>query len=1142
MNKRPTDFAQRQAALNTRASILVEAPAGSGKTGLLILRYLKLLADSSVEQPEQILAITFTRKATAEMKARVFEALESARTQPEPQADDEFDHKLQIHRTATEVLTRDAELGWSLLSNPGRLNIRTIDSVCTELARSMPVLAGAGALQQPVDDASALYREAAARTLRLLGGDDPQLNADIRTLLLHRDGNLSGCEALIAEMLALREQWGHIVPLTGDLSEQALDNDVRPRLEAAIRHILCTELTRLRDTLGDDLAHRIARMAAAFGEEPSYASIPNPYVLCVGLARHPDLEPHALEQWKTFATMFTTGEGKAWRSGSTFNRKNMKVDASPALQQQFKYLLADVARNDALLPLFKNILRLPEATYPDDQWQVAKALFRLLRAAMVELRLLFAERGQCDFSELSLAARAALDHDATAATLAAGLGMRLQHLLVDEVQDTSTSQYDLLEKLTEGWDGVSQTIFLVGDPKQSIYLFRQARVERFLETMKTGRLGTLPLHVVQLTTNFRSQQHLVEAFNRHFTPIFSGDEITYTAAAPHLAPETKNAFQWNGYVSSFAQSSPEGKREAREQTREFARTIATLVRTGAGSKAVLVRDRKHLLDVIAAFRAEHIPYRAVEIDSLAERIEIFDLQALTRALLHPADRPAWFAILRAPWCGLSLADLHLIAGQDDHSLRNHPVPRLLAERIPLLPAEAAQRAGRVWAVLEAALAERGTQSTARWVERTWRSLGGDLGLTSDALANAEAYFRLLDALETTGASLSTLPERLKKLYATPEHHPEAVDLLTIHKSKGLEWDTVFVPALERRSGSNGSRALTWLELESHDHLILLSPIADSETKSNLLTSWINNIHNSREASERKRLFYVAATRARKSLHLFAVTHTGAKGEVKPQTGTLLDAAWPAAQAHFAPVLAPVLPFPAPLPEEEGLTLAAAAEGGPMRLPTDFNPTAFLTAPEITPPEQPAVSTYQRPQGDVEARSFGNVVHLLVESLADSIARGVEPDVSQWHSRAHALLRMEGTPPDELAQASQQVVRALEKMLLDPEGRWLLEPHTAAATEFALEDETGRRLRTDRTFVAGPAPLAPGEATLWIVDFKSSTLSGGDLNAFLSAQKRIYAPKMTQYARTKRAESSAETPIMLALYFPLLPALLYWPAE
>ena len=150
---------------------------------------------------------------------------------------------------------------------------------------------------------------------------------------------------------------------------------------------------------------------------------------------------------------------------------------------------------------------LPPAVYPPEQWRVAKALFRVLSRALAELQLVFARRGECDFAELGLLAQTALDRTVRREDLNAALGMKLRHLLVDEMQDTSTSQYELIELLTQGWDGQSQTVFLVGDPKQSIYLFRQARVERFVRMMRRQRmLGDLPLGSLRLTANFRSQR------------------------------------------------------------------------------------------------------------------------------------------------------------------------------------------------------------------------------------------------------------------------------------------------------------------------------------------------------------------------------------------------------------------------------------------------------------------------------------------------------------------------------------------------------------------------------------------------------------------------------------------------------------
>src|SRR6185312_15487675 len=211
----PPDAATRAEALNIRRSFIVQAPAGSGKTGLLIQRLLKLLGDDSVTQPEQVLAITFTNAATAEMRDRVLKELEKVQ-EPASQneaaslTEDSKDFESQTLHLAHQVLARDHALGWQLLKHPHRLNIRTIDSVCTEIARSLPVLSGSGGRLRPTEDAGPLHHEAARRTLLLLGHADKTLDGALRDLLLHRDGNLDDCTSLLAEMLALRDQWGEL--------------------------------------------------------------------------------------------------------------------------------------------------------------------------------------------------------------------------------------------------------------------------------------------------------------------------------------------------------------------------------------------------------------------------------------------------------------------------------------------------------------------------------------------------------------------------------------------------------------------------------------------------------------------------------------------------------------------------------------------------------------------------------------------------------------------------------------------------------------------------------------------------------------------------------------------------------------------
>ena len=981
----PPDAAARAEALDIHRSFIVEAPAGSGKTGLLIQRFLKLLADESVTEPEQVLAITFTLKATAEMRDRVLGHLEGARdNSPTPT---EFDR--QTRTLAHAVLDRDSQLGWGLLDHPNRLNIRTIDSVCGEIARTLPVLSGSGGRLTPADDAALLHHEAARHTLLQLGNEDAEFNLALRILLLHRDGNLAECEALIANMLSLRDQWGKLIPLDQrELSDAYLDTVVLPRLELALDHAICSQLARLEQVFPANVLATLTTLAAELGTYDGYNGAQSTIAACCGRAEPPEAVASHLQHWQALIHILLTG-GKAWRKG--FNVNNVGFEHEKHHKSQLKNIVDQLSYRDDLLQVLLTVRDLPPASYPADQWAVAKSLFRVLRRALVELQLVFAEHNQCDFTELGLLARHALNEESGVDDLAAALGARLQHLLVDEMQDTSTGQYDLIEMLTKSWDGHSQTVFLVGDPRQSIYLFRQARVERFMRATRTGRLGTLPLTRLQLTANFRSQSNLVDQFNQDFSLIFpqpiAADPyaLPYTDAVATLSTSADARGQiWHThplpYVPRANLASPttsgifptvaqyrhhQAARDAREIRRIAETWFAKPLPPGRikpWTLAVLVRNRNHLAEIVTEFERSdlgQIPYRAVEINPLTECQEILDLTALTRALLHPADRVAALAILRAPWCGLSLADLHTLTGSDDAGIKRHSILRLIADRGHLLADESILRMSSVWTVLQAASAQRARLATSQLVERAWRSLGGDAWLNSTELTNARRFFQLLDSLEAAGTiDPAALSDRLQGLYAEPNSIPDGapcIDLLTIHKAKGLEWDVVFLPALERMPGVDRPRLLNWAEVGSPDDLeddaanVMLAPIAGRGQESQALNTWLKRVESARALAERKRLFYVACTRAREELHLFANPETTKDGAVNPNYLSLLKSAWPAAEPHFHPPAAAAPRTPSPTGRALLRWLSQPSQTGSAR---SFSacPRTSIRPPGSSPPE------------------------------------------------------------------------------------------------------------------------------------------------------------------------------------------------
>jgi ATP-dependent helicase/nuclease subunit A len=1182
---RPPDWQERERALDIRRSWIVEAPAGSGKTGLLIQRYLKLLTDESVEDPSQVLAITFTVKATVEMRERVIGQLESASRGEPLKNDSDFDRETRAW--AERVLRRDGLLGWELLQHPRRLNIRTIDSVCGEVARLLPVLSGAGGRQTPVEDATSMYREAARKTLMQLGEDDMELDAALRTVLLHRDGSLRDCERLLMEMLPLRNQWGELVPLgTQQLDDAFLDETVLSKLELALEQAVCEGLTRLSLRVPADILQELALLAGEMGHAEGYRGSSSPIAMCAGLHDTPHETAKDLEHWRALIHLLTTQESR-WRATAARNHLGFKIERHHA--ERLKLLVEQLRDRDDVLEAIKRVRSLPPVGYPQEQWVVTKALFRVLNRALAELQLVFAGREECDFAELGLLARVALQREGAVADLNKALGMSLQHLLVDEMQDTSTGQYELIQLLTQRWDGHSQTVFLVGDPKQSIYLFRQARVERFVKTMQTEFLGDLPVGRLQLTANFRSQRTLVDAFNDDFSLLFprkvsatNPEDVPYVEAQAVRGPSRSGSLNvmWHARVLAWESSAEAMKRAKRRQARLEAEQVRAIVehwrrrplppgRSEPWKLAVLVRSRNLLADIVVELKNESkgaIPFRAVDIEALGERQEVLDLFALTRALMHPADRVAWLAVLHAPWCGLGRADLHVLAGADDPDWAERCMRDVIVERLELLEEESRARVLRVWPVLQAAEKKRSGLSAAQWVERTWRSLGGDASLTPEELGNARKYLQLLDEMEEDGSTIDVrlLKRRLDKLFAQPAGGGWAVDLMTIHKSKGLEWDVVMVPGLQKKDPADREKLLTWSEIDSDDteaaH-IMLAPIAGRGEGSRALNLWLRGIDRAKKAAERKRVFYVACTRAREELHLFASPEATARGEVMRPYGSLLATAWPAAGRHFtagAPASQRLVQLPMMFPKAEeesfvgGIAAGADEAARPtmlQRLPMEFRPESRFSIRRQLSYGEDAMAQgarpFERPGGSFEARAFGNVVHAFLELLAKKLAEGVGVaavlhEVAGWTPRIASLLRGDGLSPAVVERLVPRVKTALTNMLQDEEGRWVLSQREEASNELSLSawNDARSSVRLDRVFYSGALPMATGAGHLWIIDYKTATHGREGLDEFLAEERMKYGEQMKTYARMLR-DRVEEGRLRVGLYYPMLPKLVWW---
>src|SRR5271163_2538906 len=702
------DRAAREEALDTSRSILVQAPAGSGKTELLAMRFLKLLAE--VEEPEQILAITFTKSAAAEMRHRVLKKLEGAKLLSESgtATQDEDPSELQI---AIDALENSNRRGWRVLEQPQRLDIQTIDSLSLRIAHQMPLSTRPSGMLQPTENASPLYQKAARKTFERLSEEENDLNTALKGLLKLRDGRLTNCESLLAGMLATRDQWARAFPLSGGVDWES----ARARLEEPFQR----EIERVLGEVHAMLAVHHVVVQELF-ELANYAcgnaEADFEIHLLAELRHLPLASAQFIEHWLCLCEFLLTKDGSGRRG---YNVKHGFPPRDDGQKKRMKGLVEKLSEIPRLLSLLSEIRELPPLHYGEEQWQNLRHMFVALRQAVSELDLVFTEEGKVDFAELGHAAQQVLS-DNTEDISSADHGQHIRHLLVDEFQDTSRRQHELIASLLYNWSaGDGRTFFLVGDPMQSIYMFRQAEVELFDLVRKHGFAAgkqRLPAKTLRLTTNFRSNAGLVNQLNGVFAIIFPYGAETGSAAVDFLPGVASNHEEPEGafevHPSFIAPqenatntSSQPGKnpsptetavlQEGDEVLKIIRRHLPSIEEARINNEeftvTVLARSRNHLIRIAAALRDEEIPFRAVEMERLGERQEILDLQSLTRALLHPMDRIAWLAVLRAPWCGLALRDLHLLCGTDERKSVGSAVSRQIEDHLPLLSDASRQR-------------------------------------------------------------------------------------------------------------------------------------------------------------------------------------------------------------------------------------------------------------------------------------------------------------------------------------------------------------------------------------------------------------------------------------------------------------------
>ncbi|MGD8875641.1 MAG: UvrD-helicase domain-containing protein, partial [Gammaproteobacteria bacterium] len=880
----------------------VHASAGTGKTWLLVTRIVRLLLADA--QPENILAVTFTRKAAAEMQQRVTERLRGLAGA----APDTLDAMLQQYGITPDaaVRARAARLYEALLFNPYALRATTFHAFCQELLQRFPLEAGV-APGFAISEATGILEQSAwdALVAQTATYPDSPVARALDRLVAGCDG-LGSTRSALCSFLAHRSDWwaftqGQREPLQfasrrlTDLLEVAVDTEPLDGFPTA--------------ALREDLQE----FAALLGRNTTKTNTAHADSLAQALAT--PLEPAAFLSAVTPVFFRTDGEPRE-RKAAAAQQKRLGTageTAFLALHDRCVNALLELRDRRARCNTLHNTLA----------WYTAGM------ELLTHYQRIKQEQRALDFADLEWLACELLNRSEHASWVQYKLDSRIDHLLVDEFQDTNPTQWrlllPLLQELAAGRDERGRSVFLVGDRKQSIYSFRRAN-PALLEEASAWLQQHLQAQRYPLDASRRSAAAIVDCvnavfgtaplqahlagFNPHSThlPDMYGHVELLPLAGDTVATDTAGEQPGLRNPLQAPRPDPVDRRHylegaalaARMQDLVCSNTLITVAdgirRLHYGDIMVLLRQRTHATAYEQALRDAGIPYLSASKGMLLDNLEVRDLEALLRLLVSPYDNLALAQVLRSPVFGLQSEQLLPLAGQPGGTWYEH---------LARLAARAESPYDRVYAMLSRWRELAGQVPVHDLLDRIFHEaelLPRYVAAFPEALrprvhASLTRFIEL--ALEVDNGRYPSLPrflDQLERLRQSQQDQPDEsppagadgsrVRIMTIHAAKGLEAPVVFLADMATAPRDRNAHAalVDWPGDRERPRQFLLTPRrADLDPASRVLLE-----NQAREQSrEDANLLYVAITRARQYLYISASAPT--RGSDLGWYGLLRDA-------------------------------------------------------------------------------------------------------------------------------------------------------------------------------------------------------------------------------------------------------------
>ena len=895
---------QRRAA-DPRASVWVGASAGTGKTKVLTDRLLRLLLEGA--RPERLLCLTFTKAAAAEMANRLAEQLARWASCSEAELEDSL-FVLCGKQPSFEQQVRARRLFARVLETPGGMRIQTIHAFCQSLLRRFPLEAGLAPHFSAIDERDAAELMDAARETvfqRAAIGADPALSDALglicdslhETLLPKFLNAIASHRARLHRMIEAQGGLDGVLRALSDHLDVSADETAETVLAAACRdQVFAVEKCRWA--------------AQALLGSKKDTDVDRGRIMADWLEKD---EVTRTETFRLYLGAFLTEKKSTYFIRDRLYTKQCGID-NPGL--------ADILYAEA-----ERMVRLDDRMRAVQLRRASEALLRFAAAWLSVYQSMKQNRAQLDFEDLIQAARRLLNGSpGRAAWVLYKLDGGIEHILIDEAQDTSPDQWAIVRALSDefftglGAVEVERTVFAVGDPKQSIYSFQGADPRAFDETRtylhERVTAAEKVWETVPLQVSFRSSPAVLEAVNATFSALPGRDGVLAEGEEIHHISwrheDSGRVEVWPLVKPRSVDDPPPWKPpveavQGDNSRLRLARLVAERIRVMTSGEIlaskgrpirpsdilVLVRTRRNgfVDDLVRELKSRAVPVAGNDRMVLTEQMAVMDLMALGNFLLLPEDDLTLAVVLRSPLIGLAEDELFTLAYRRAATLWDS-----LRAAAGAAPFDAAYKmlsdllnradASPPHDLFSRILVDLGGRRKiiARLGTEAEDPLDEFMGLTlAFEQVHAPSLQGFLHWMESGAVEIKRNLEQAKS-----EKDAGSVRIMTVHGSKGLQAPIVFLPDTVGMPGT-GNDMLLWLEEEGGDCL-LWPPRAE------LRTTICREVIEQKKAltlQEYRRLLYVAMTRAEDRLYVAGWQN----GSRAPSEGNWYDTIRTALVAH-----------------------------------------------------------------------------------------------------------------------------------------------------------------------------------------------------------------------------------------------------